>query len=208
VNATRYRVSRTDGPTCETSKPSFLDETVSPGRAYTYSVTGLTWSGRASAAATVEVRTPTPPPEPPNPDVYISDLKPLKATVGWSDGAKRDKSINNNPMTIDGKQYPKGMGVHAPSELVYDLKPEYEAFVAVAGLDDEEHGDPRASVIFEVYADGKLLGRSPLMRPGACWHFNLALPPGGRQIRLVVTDAGDGIACDHGNWATAGFLLK
>ena len=208
VNATRYRVSRADGPTCETSKNGFFDETVTPGRAYTYSVTGLSWSGRPSAPATVEVRTPTPPPEPPKPDVYISDLKPVKATVGWGNGAKRDKSIDNNPLTIGGKQYSKGMGVHAPSELVYDLKPEYKAFVAVVGLDDEEKGDPRATVVFEVYADGKLLGRSPLMRPNARWHFNVALPPGSRQIRLVVTDAGDGIFCDHGNWASAGFLLK
>ena len=38
--------------------------------------------------------------------------------------------------------------------------------------------------------------------------INVEIPKGTRQLRLVVADAGDGIGCDHADWARAGFLLK
>lgn len=154
----------------------------------------------------MSVRTPAPPPLPPPPDVHISDLKPLKATVGWGGQAKPDRSIGRQPLSIAGTRYEKGMGVHAPSELVYGLEPGYDRFVAVVGIDDEEGGDPRASVVFEVYADKKRLARSPVMRPAAVWSVDTAIPAGSRRLRLIVTDAGDGMACDHADWANAGFV--
>jgi len=206
AGAALYRVSRSDGPTIEIGQPEYADADVAPDTAYTYTVVAIGWDGKESAEAAVSVRTPAPPPPPPPPDVHISDLKPLKATVGWGGPAKPDRSIGRRPLSIAGTRYEKGMGVHAPSELVYGLEPGYVRFVAVVGIDDEKRDDPRASVVFEVYADKKRLARSPIMRPAAVWFMNAAIPAGSKRLRLIVTDAGDGIACDHADWANAGFI--
>jgi alpha-galactosidase len=63
------------------------------------------------------------------------------------------------------------------------------------------------SVTFKVWIDGRCLEQTRVLRYGDHSYLNVAIPPGGKTIRLVVTDAGDGITCDHGDWANAGFLL-
>jgi hypothetical protein len=40
------------------------------------------------------------------------------------------------------------------------------------------------------------------------WAFDVRLDSRLKELRLVVTDAGDGIACDHADWVDAGFLLE
>jgi hypothetical protein len=149
----------------------------------------------------------TPPPPPPA-DVSIGDLQPLVSTVGWGGYAKRHRSIEGRPLSIAGRAYAKGMGVSAISELVYDLKPEYKAFAAAAGLDDEMRDWTLGSITYQVFVDGKLLHESPVLRQGEAWFINVPIPPGSKQIRLVVGDAGDGINCDHGDWGDAGFLVR
>ncbi len=146
------------------------------------------------------------PPIPPEPKVHLSDLRPLKASVGWGDRPRNDRSIQGNPLRVCGKTYPRGIGVHARSELVYALKPSYRTFVAVVGPDDEMLSYDQQSVVFEVYADSRCLGASPVLRRSERWSFNIAIPAGAQSLRLLVTDAGDGINCDHADWAMAGFL--
>ena len=148
------------------------------------------------------------PPLPPAPDIFISDLKPVVATVGYFETAKVDRSTENKPMQLAGKHYEKGMGVHAHSELAYIFKPQYKAFVAVVGIDDEMIYYMPASVTFQVLADDRLLEETPVMRPGQYWHLNVKLPDDTKRVRLIVTDAGDGINGDHGDWANAGFLTE
>jgi hypothetical protein len=74
-------------------------------------------------------------------------------------------------------------------------------------VDDEKATGP-GSVVFEVYADDRCLFRSGVKHRGdAPDTVNVELPRGARQLRLVVTDAGDGNGCDHADWAAAGFLF-
>ena len=148
------------------------------------------------------------PPLPPPPDIFISDLKAVVSTVGYFETAKADRSTQNKPMQIAGKPYNKGMGVSARSELAYTFKPEYKAFVAVVGIDDEMINFAPASVTFQVLADDRLLEETPVMRPGQYWHLNVRLPADTQRVRLIVTDAGDGINGDHGDWANAGFRTE
>jgi len=142
---------------------------------------------------------------PPPPDVFLSDRVPMRATVGWGDRPRKDLSIQDHPLAIAGKTYARGLGVHAVSEVVYALRPEYGRFVAVVGVDDEMHDYTAASITFRVLADDALLGESPVLRLGDAWAFDEPIPPGAKLLRLVVTDAGDGINCDHADWAEAGF---
>jgi hypothetical protein len=82
-------------------------------------------------------------------------------------------------------------------------------------LDDEKQDDPRSSVTFEVYGDVQEMGEKPVLlaqSPRLCaktvraWTFDIELGSRYRELRLVVTDAGDGIAADHADWVDAGFL--
>jgi hypothetical protein len=206
-----YRVARSDGRTVTTGANRLEDDAVEQGKTYTYTVTALGWSGKASEGATAEVAAPKLelPPVPPAPDVPLSDLQPSKATSGWGQ-AGTNVSVEGKPLTVNGKKYDKGIGVHAASELVYAVKPEYKRFVAVAGLDDEKRDDERPSVAFQVWADKKLLAESPVLtwKTLGRWHFDVPIPAKSKSLRLVVTDAGDGIAADHADWAEAGFVTR
>jgi alpha-galactosidase len=137
----------------------------------------------------------------------LADLKAVSlgkphSTLGLP---KLNRSIRNEPLKVGGKQFTRGIGVHAPSELTYAVQPEWARFVAVVGLDDER---PTGSVVFQVYADKRKIADTPVMTQGVPWHVNVEIPADTKQVRLVVTDAGDGTGADHGDWIDAGFLRK
>ena len=146
------------------------------------------------------------PPAPPDPDVPLGTLTPVRSSLGWGGQIRTDRSIQGNPLSIAGRAFGHGIGTHAPSEVVYDLPAGARAFVATVGVDDEMRAYTTASVVFQVFADGDLLAATPVLRLGDLWHLNVDIPPGRKQLRLVVTDAGDGMNCDHGDWANAGFM--
>ena len=143
---------------------------------------------------------------PPQPQIPLGQLTPLKATVGWNGPPKTDKSIQGKPLSIAGSVYAHGIGTHAHSEIEYALKPEFHRFVAVVGVDDEMLNYPEGSVVFEVWIDGRRMAQTAVMRPGEVACVDVNIPAGGKVIRLVAGDAGDGIDADHADWANAGFV--
>jgi hypothetical protein len=168
-------------------------------------------------------------PEPPQPNIILSSLKPRRAvgpghSPSFSD--HRFSPISNPPqmnlsnrkeaLRIRGKKYDSGIGVQAPNQLIYDLKPEYARFVALAGIDDHildvSNGSNLAmhpSVIFRVFIDGEMAAESPVMRISEpAWRFDVPIPSGSKMISLVATDAGDGNKEDLGNWVDCGFVTK
>jgi hypothetical protein len=106
------------------------------------------------------------------------------------------------------------MGVQAPCQLQYELKPEYSRFVGLAGVDERiletANGSNVArypSVVFKVFVDGRQSASSPVMRIGfEPWRFDVTLPQGAGRISLVAADAGDGNREDLANWVNAGFV--
>ncbi len=151
-------------------------------------------------------------PIPPAPDVWLDTLNPVRATVGYGK-FQVGKTGEGQPLVLDGSVFARGLGVHAPSEVCYDLKPSYQRFVARVG--PEERASWRASVVAKVYLDDELIAESPLLRAGdAPWNMDVALPsrPASsarpRQLRLVVTDGGDGINSDWCDWVNAGFVTR
>jgi hypothetical protein len=159
-----------------------------------------------AASATLTRRGPRPP----SPEVALSDLKPVKATVGWGDHPRMNRSIADKPLTLAGKVYPKGVGVHADSELIYELKSEYKRFVSVIGLDDEMIAFGEGNIIFEIEIDGKKIISSPVVRAGEYIYVDLPIPAGSKTIRLSVFGGGINIGINgaHGDWADAGFVTK
>lgn len=164
---------------------------------------------------------------PPRPDVQLSELEPLRAVgpghspeanqhrfSARSNPAQKNLSNDKGPLVIRRTKYAKGMGVHAPCQLLYALKPEYRRFVALAGMDEGilkvENGSNLAmhsTAVFRVFVDGKLAAESPVMRiTEPAWRFDVPLLPGSRIISLTVMDAGDGNREDVADWVEAGFV--
>jgi hypothetical protein len=129
---------------------------------------------------------------------------------------QKDISYDQSPLVFRGVQYQKGMGIHAPSQLIYEIKPEYKRFVAKAGVCESllqrNLGREIAlypSVTFKIFIDGKLMAESPVMRISEePWRFDVKIPENSRILSLVVTDAGDGNRYDLANWVNVGFALK
>jgi hypothetical protein len=147
-------------------------------------------------------------PEPRMPDVYLDPADFLKNEAGWGE-PRVNKSVTGRALIVNGRTYERGIGTHANGEIVLKCKPEYKRFVAVAGIDGAQQNSPVASMVFKLVADGKVLEESPLLRKGALqhWNFDVEIPRGTQQLRLIVGDAGDDNKYDHANWCNAGFLL-
>ena len=150
-------------------------------------------------------------PVPPAPDIRLTDLKPESVTVGWGQ-LTRGRSVAGGPLLLGGQTYADGIGLHANAEVVYARPADAKRFVAVVGLDDSQQTDPRASIQCSVSALNAAgvktrLGLTPVMSSGktGLWHLDLPLPPDCVKIVLGVTDADDGINCDHADWVNAGF---
>lgn len=132
----------------------------------------------------------------------------LTAANGWGPVEKNtsvgeEGAGDGRPLSIGGNGFAKGLGVHAASEVSFYTGGRCSAFTARTGLDDEV-GD-RGSVDFEVWADGKRVARIAGVT-GADPARAVSAPVAGAQtVRLVVTDAGDGIDYDHADWADATF---
>ncbi|NLD93411.1 MAG: choice-of-anchor D domain-containing protein [Fibrobacter sp.] len=130
--------------------------------------------------------------------VYLSDLEPSFATAGWS-SVKKDMSVGGNPIRIASEEYKKGLGTHANSEIVYNINGQYDIFSVTIGADDETDG----SVIFEVLGDNQRLFKSgTTMQKGFAEKCNIVVR-GVHELRLLVTDAYNGINSDHADWADA-----
>jgi alpha-galactosidase len=116
------------------------------------------------------------------------------------------KSVDNNPIKLHGVVYPHGVGTHAASEMLINLKGVATRFVAMVGLDDERAtGD--GSVAFEVLVDGKKVYSSGVMRGGMEPKLVSVNLTGAKKLLLRVTDADDGINNDHADWAGAMLTL-
>jgi len=164
------------------------------------------------------------PPRPARPNVYLNELKylldpygqiaPVYAACLWQ--PKVGKSYEGQPLRVRGKVYAKGLGFRTPSAVRYELKPEYDRFVALAGIADNmlDHELGRnlamhCSVVFRVFIDGQQAAESPVMRISQePWRFDVPIPPGSRFINLVCMDAGSRNILDLGNWVEAGFIRK
>jgi len=157
------------------------------------------------------------PARPPLPDAHLADLKPLRAAGGF-EGRRTctNRSYADTELKIRGIPYPKGLGVHAPSHVVYAIRPEYQRFVALAGVDDSirDRGMGREqamcpSVVFRVFIDGTLADESPVMRISQePWRFSVEIPKDSATLSLAVTDACDGNRHDLADWVNAGFLRE
>jgi alpha-galactosidase len=115
-------------------------------------------------------------------------------------------SVGNGPISLHGVKYKHGIGTHASSDLLIDLKGDATRFAAVVGVDDEKKGF--GSVRFHVIVDDEEKARTPILHGGDEPKFLSVDLTGARHLRLSIDDADDGIEHDHADWAGATIILK
>lgn len=137
---------------------------------------------------------------------YLSDRDWTLALNGWGP-VERDRSNgetaagDGNPIRMKGVTYAQGLGVHAPSDVRFALGGRCNTFQAEVGIDQE--AGTEGSVVFEVWLDGMLVRKAGILR-GSGFTDGLKVDITHRnELRLVVTDGGDGIGVDHADWANA-----
>ena len=138
--------------------------------------------------------------------VWLDDLD-LAAMTSGGERPQAKTAVGGNPLKIARARFDRGVGTHAESWFVLDTKGRALAFEAHVGVDDEELIRGKGSVIFRVYADGKVVADSGTLRarqPAKALRANLT---GAQLVILHVSDAGDGNAFDHADWCNAFFLL-
>ncbi|MEK5237254.1 M60 family metallopeptidase [Paenibacillus sp. FSL L8-0470] len=131
---------------------------------------------------------------------YLSDIDWFSATTDWGT-IQKDRSLDGNTLKLNNKTYTKGLSTHANSEIVYKLDGKYTSFAALVGVDGEVGSV--GSVEFKVVVDNQVVFFSGVMHnntePNEV-NVNLS---GKNELKLIVTDGGDGINSDHADWVNA-----
>ncbi|MBI3118681.1 MAG: NPCBM/NEW2 domain-containing protein, partial [Candidatus Hydrogenedentes bacterium] len=129
----------------------------------------------------------------------------LVHTQGWGelgiDTCAYSSTKTALPLKIGTQEYGQGLGMHAPGELVVALEGAFERFDAEAGV--QWQGQNAGSVVFQVFVDGEKQFDSGILRESDGARPVSVPLRGAEELRIVVTDAGDGITCDCANWANA-----
>ncbi|MCK9399111.1 MAG: NPCBM/NEW2 domain-containing protein [Bacteroidales bacterium] len=132
--------------------------------------------------------------------IWLHELDISKMEAGW--GTSRvNLSVDSNALTVAGQVYENGVGTHAISKMMVDLKGRGVKFYALVGIDDES-GD-KASVEFFVLGDQRVLWRSGIMKKGdPALLVDVSLKRI-QKIALYVSDGGDYNYYDHSDWLGA-----
>lgn len=128
------------------------------------------------------------------------------ATNGWGPVEKNmsngERNANDGKtLSLNGQTYSTGLGVHASSQIVYALNGQCSSLQSDVGMDDEVRSLGR--VTFEVWTDrSKVYDSGPMTGGQQRKSININLS-GKTELKLVVTDGGDGLNYDHADWAGA-----
>lgn len=124
--------------------------------------------------------------------VYQLDL--LRQHQGYG-STQIGKSIDGNPLHINGNIYIAGLGTHAPSLHEYELPDNAKSFSFMCGIDDESGN---GVVNFIVELDGKRIWESGRMEGRQSKSATLDIS-GGKRLSLITDEMGSK-NFDHANW--------
>jgi alpha-galactosidase len=147
-----------------------------------------------------------PRPTPPAGTTDLSAFAASSSANGWGP-VEIDRSVGNQAagdgktLTINGVTHQKGFGAHAAGSIDFHLGRKCSSLTVDVGVDDEVAAG-KGSVVFQVFADeAKVADSGRLTGTDAAKRLTASLS-GAENLRLVLTDAGDGINSDHGDWAS------
>ncbi len=142
---------------------------------------------------------------PPERITWLMDLEPAQLSPGWLPPGKTWAEMNGPVKLVtdssgQGRDYEHSIYGESVFDATWRLDGRYETFVAAAGLGTTK-GD--ASVEFIVYVDGEERFNSGVYRLGRPVLPVVVDLSGAHELRLVTTDAGDGITNDYAWWGEA-----
>lgn len=142
---------------------------------------------------------------------YVSDINWESAKVDWLT-ANKDKAPNGSTIQLINsgidRSYEKGLGVHANSEVIYNIEDMgYTSFEAYIGIDQSLRGNANASATFEVWVDGKKSYESGVFKHNTPQQFIEIPLEGAKEIKLITTDAKNSNSADHTVWADAKLIM-
>jgi len=129
---------------------------------------------------------------------HLSSIAPVSANEGWPEGDELgmhwpyqlNRSVMGGPLTVGGRTWSRGIGVHAPSRLEWRLDGGWKTLVGAAAIDDSVgrlsyHGSVRCSIFVgdastPAWTSGKLEGGAA---PASIGPLDLS---GATKLTLVV----------------------
>ncbi len=142
---------------------------------------------------------------------YLGDMDWKNASIEYGRIGKNG-NINGQPikLLVDGevKTFEKGIGTHAKSEIVYDLRgKEYTHLETYVGVDRNVREQDASSVTFTIQADGITVFESGLMKWYTPAKFARVPLAGVSELKLIVGDGGNGIGVDHASFGGTKLLV-
>ncbi|MBI5432402.1 MAG: NPCBM/NEW2 domain-containing protein [Planctomycetes bacterium] len=148
---------------------------------------------------------------------FLSSLAPAKVEapspfgdeLGFTYAPRFDRAVDGSPLVAAGRTWHRGLGVHAPTRLVWQLDGGWKQLCGAAAIDDQVLRLPsHGSVRFRIRVDGQLAWESPLVRGG---ESPLEWPAieltGARELALEVDPTEDLHVADRADWL-APYLVR
>ncbi len=136
-------------------------------------------------------------------EVPVAPTQPVLQAVRLGYGnVERGQSVMKTPMQIGARKFDRGLGTHAVSDIKVFCPEPIRQFSAWIGADANPNAAV-ASLVFSVATEEKELYQSPVMHQNDQPRRIRVDVDGARVLHLRVGDAGDGISCDHADWADA-----
>lgn len=114
---------------------------------------------------------------------------------------QQDQSWEGSPIRIGGNTYSRGLGVHAPSRLLFPLAGKYATFHVVAGPDDAHHGLLEMKILVdgkEAWSSGPTRSTEKSNRKETVIGLK-----GAKTLELLVSQSDSNNGGDHASWADA-----
>lgn len=134
--------------------------------------------------------------------LWLDEMDLSKTTCGWNQTAA-NRTVDGNPLSLAGRKFERGVGHHAPGDIVIKFpKKSGKRFTAWVGIDDETEG--RGHAEFLIYGDkNQILWRSDAM-VGKQAPKRVDLDISGLSVlRLHCDTLPEGYGHDHQDWAEA-----
>ncbi len=135
---------------------------------------------------------------------WLDEMNLKFMTCEWGT-PQQNKSIGGNPLKVNNITFSRGIGTHAVSTFLINLKGQATTFKTQVGVDDEATNN--ASIEFVVMADQKVLWRSGVMKKGEDPKTCQVSLKGKQKLGMAVL-SGELIDNDHADWLEARIMYS
>jgi hypothetical protein len=135
--------------------------------------------------------------------VYVDALPADRVDAG-SAALTRNSSLGAQPLSVFGRRYLRGLGVHAPTTVKVRLDGGFKRLQAWVGPDQGMATYDRSGLVFQVLLDGQMRWKSGLITRHEPPEYADVDVTGARTLELVALDGVNKDPVYHANWADWG----